>query len=89
MKVCFLLFLLLPLCLTTAQFEIKCYGEDFLMVRNMVLHCSSKVQQACYTRSSGEKGCIRTEFCKRPGWTCCNTNLCNDKPRDSKTDIKS
>ncbi|KAG7334262.1 hypothetical protein KOW79_002669 [Hemibagrus wyckioides] len=81
MKVWFLLFVLLPLCLDStgvaAQYAIDCYGEDFLMVRNMVLHCKSKVQQACYTRSSGEKGCIRTEFCKRPGWKCCETNLCN------------
>ncbi|MCJ8730785.1 hypothetical protein PDJAM_G00188410 [Pangasius djambal] len=81
MKVWFLLFLLLPLCLGTAgvatEFKIDCYGEDFLMVRNMVMHCRSKVQQACYTRSTGEKGCVRMEFCKRPGWKCCDTNLCN------------
>ncbi|KAI5108263.1 sorting nexin-4 [Silurus meridionalis] len=66
MKVWFLLFLLLPLCLTTAQFKIECYGEDFLMVRNMVLHCSSKVQQACYTRYSRLKALNATFRVKNP-----------------------
>ncbi|XP_072532955.1 uncharacterized protein [Salminus brasiliensis] len=75
MKAWFLLLMLLPLCL--ADFKIQCYGEDFLMVRNQVLQCSSKVPQSCYTRASGEKGCARQEFCQRPGWKCCNTNLCN------------
>ncbi|XP_062851079.1 uncharacterized protein wu:fj16a03 [Trichomycterus rosablanca] len=78
MKAWFLLCLLLPLCLgVAADFKIKCYGEDFLMVKNQVLQCSGKVQQACYTRSSGEKGCCRMEFCSRPGWKCCHTDLCN------------
>ncbi|KAI4873347.1 hypothetical protein NFI96_022029 [Prochilodus magdalenae] len=75
MKAWFLLMLLLPLCL--ADYKIQCYGEDFLMVRHQVLSCSSKVPQACYTRASGEKGCAREEFCLRPGWKCCTTNLCN------------
>uniref|UniRef100_A0A3Q0RTA1 Uncharacterized protein n=1 Tax=Amphilophus citrinellus TaxID=61819 RepID=A0A3Q0RTA1_AMPCI len=70
------LLLLLPL-FSAEQFSIKCYGEDFLMVRHIVLQCSSKVKQACYTRTGGEKGCTRLEFCSRPGWRCCGTDLCN------------
>ncbi|XP_075941495.1 uncharacterized protein LOC142943712 [Anarhichas minor] len=50
MKVYLLLLLLLPLC--SADFTIQCYGEDFLMVNNMLLDCSGPVQQACYTRDS-------------------------------------
>ncbi|KAG7280322.1 hypothetical protein CRUP_026863 [Coryphaenoides rupestris] len=75
MKAVLLLLVLLPLCL--ADFEIKCYGEDFLMVRNQVLYCSGSTQQACYTRVNGDKGCARLELCERNGWTCCFTNLCN------------
>ncbi|XP_035387709.1 uncharacterized protein wu:fj16a03 [Electrophorus electricus] len=75
MKAGLLLLMVLPLCL--ADYKIQCYGEDFLMLRDQVLQCSSKVPQACYTRVSGEKGCIRLEFCQRPGWKCCNTKLCN------------
>ncbi|ROJ36068.1 hypothetical protein DPX16_12693 [Anabarilius grahami] len=60
-----------------ADYNIECYGEDFLMVRNMVLYCKSKVPQACYTRATGEKGCVSVEFCKRKGWKCCNENRCN------------
>ncbi|KAL7877511.1 hypothetical protein SRHO_G00041540 [Serrasalmus rhombeus] len=75
MKAWFLLLLLLPVCF--ADYKIQCYGEDFLMVNHQVLTCTSKVLQACYTRSSGEKGCARLEFCQRPGWKCCHTNLCN------------
>ncbi|KAL0964349.1 hypothetical protein UPYG_G00322650 [Umbra pygmaea] len=60
-----------------ADHHIECYGEDFLMLRNQLLKCSSKTEQACYTRKSGEKGCARLEFCSRPGWTCCYENRCN------------
>ncbi|XP_062319827.1 uncharacterized protein wu:fj16a03 isoform X1 [Osmerus eperlanus] len=93
MKACLVLVLLLPLlctagrsmtpeicspsCAAAQQFTIECYGEDFLMVRNQVLQCSSKVVQACYTRETGEKGCARLEFCDRPGWSCCFKNRCN------------
>ncbi|XP_038586243.1 uncharacterized protein wu:fj16a03 isoform X2 [Micropterus salmoides] len=52
MKVYLLLLLLLPLC-SAKQFHIQCHGEDFLMVNNMLLDCTSKVQQACYTRGPG------------------------------------
>ncbi|XP_044071407.1 uncharacterized protein wu:fj16a03 [Siniperca chuatsi] len=76
MKGYLLLLLLLPLC-SAKQFSIKCYAEDFLMVNNLLLDCAGKVQQACYTRDSGEKGCTPLENCSRPGWTCCHTNLCN------------
>ncbi|XP_034148437.1 uncharacterized protein wu:fj16a03 [Esox lucius] len=75
MKAYLVLLLLLPLC--TADHHIECYGEDFLMLRNQLLKCSSKTEQACYTRKSGEKGCARLEFCSRPGWTCCYQNRCN------------
>ncbi|KAA0717669.1 hypothetical protein E1301_Tti014554 [Triplophysa tibetana] len=75
MKAWLILLLLLPIC--TADHNIDCYGEDFLMVRNMVLHCRSKVPQACYTRGTGEKGCVRLEFCERKNWKCCHENLCN------------
>ncbi|XP_072565828.1 uncharacterized protein [Paramormyrops kingsleyae] len=75
MRVGLLLLLLLPLC--AAQFKIKCIGEDFLMLRNQLLSCSSKVPQACYTRVTGEKGCTTLNFCKSDGWTCCHTNRCN------------
>ncbi|XP_041107373.1 uncharacterized protein wu:fj16a03 [Polyodon spathula] len=70
-----LLLLLLPVC--TADYTIKCMGEDFVFVTNQVLQCSSKVPQACYTTASGEKGCTTLNFCKTPGWKCCNENLCN------------
>uniref|UniRef100_A0A6Q2Z8P8 Uncharacterized protein n=1 Tax=Esox lucius TaxID=8010 RepID=A0A6Q2Z8P8_ESOLU len=63
--------------LAKADHHIECYGEDFLMLRNQLLKCSSKTEQACYTRKSGEKGCARLEFCSRPGWTCCYQNRCN------------
>ncbi|WP_289465491.1 hypothetical protein [Klebsiella pneumoniae] len=75
MKAYLLLLLLLPLC--SAKHSIECYGEDFLMVRNQRLQCSSKVQQACYTRDNGEKGCTRLDVCSHSGWTCCHTDLCN------------
>ncbi|XP_041920966.1 uncharacterized protein wu:fj16a03 [Alosa sapidissima] len=75
MKAYLLLLILLPLCM--ADFQIRCKGEDFLMVRDMVLQCSGKTKQVCYTRKTGEKGCAREEFCKRPGWTCCEKDLCN------------
>uniref|UniRef100_A0A673Y3H6 Wu:fj16a03 n=1 Tax=Salmo trutta TaxID=8032 RepID=A0A673Y3H6_SALTR len=75
MRAYLVLLLLLPLC--TADYNIECYGEDFLMLRNQLLQCSSKTQQACYIRSSGEKGCARLEFCSRPGWTCCYQDRCN------------
>uniref|UniRef100_A0AAY4DHJ5 Uncharacterized protein n=1 Tax=Denticeps clupeoides TaxID=299321 RepID=A0AAY4DHJ5_9TELE len=75
MKACIILLLLVPVCL--ADYNIMCYGEDFLMVRNEILQCNSKVQQACYTRKTGEKGCVILDFCKRPGWTCCYEDGCN------------
>ncbi|KAK2824757.1 hypothetical protein Q5P01_021932 [Channa striata] len=75
MKVYLLLLLLLPLC-SAERFHIKCYGHDFLTV-NQVLDCSSKEQQACYTRDNGEKGCTRLSLCSKPGWNCCHTDLCN------------
>ncbi|XP_047458286.1 uncharacterized protein wu:fj16a03 [Mugil cephalus] len=74
MKFYLLLLLLLPLC--SARFDIECYGRDFLMLDD-VLHCSSKIQQACYTRDNGEKGCTTLKHCSKPGWTCCHTNRCN------------
>ncbi|XP_035770732.1 uncharacterized protein LOC143421834 [Maylandia zebra] len=76
MKAYLLLLLLIPLC-SAEQFYIECYGQDFLMVNNQLLQCTGKVQQACYTRDNGDKGCTRLEFCSRPGWTCCHTNRCN------------
>ncbi|KAM4592089.1 uncharacterized protein PAE49_020811 [Odontesthes bonariensis] len=76
MKYYLLLLLLLPLC-TAQKHHIKCYGHDFLMLTNQQLDCKSKVQQACYTRDNGEKGCTRLDLCSRPGWSCCHTNLCN------------
>uniref|UniRef100_A0A8C7C7K4 Wu:fj16a03 n=1 Tax=Oncorhynchus kisutch TaxID=8019 RepID=A0A8C7C7K4_ONCKI len=60
-----------------SDYKIECYGEDFLMLRNQLLQCSSKTQQACYTRKTGEKGCARLEFCSRPGWKCCYKDRCN------------
>ncbi|XP_041866870.1 uncharacterized protein wu:fj16a03 [Melanotaenia boesemani] len=75
MKFYLLLLLLLPLC--TAQFSIECYGEDFLLVRNMLLHCNSKTPQACYTKDNGEKGCTVLKNCNLPKWTCCHTDRCN------------
>uniref|UniRef100_A0AAQ5XQH6 Uncharacterized protein n=1 Tax=Amphiprion ocellaris TaxID=80972 RepID=A0AAQ5XQH6_AMPOC len=87
MKFYLLLLLLLPLCSGTLtpvtlyteaqQHYIECYGHDFLMVNNQLLQCTGKVQQVCYTRDNGEKGCTRLENCSRPGWNCCNTNSCN------------
>ncbi|XP_053189623.1 uncharacterized protein wu:fj16a03 [Scomber japonicus] len=77
MKAYLLLLLLLPLCSAQKKFSIECYGHDFLMVNNLLLHCSSKMEQACYTKDNGEKGCVRLEFCSRPGWTCCHTDRCN------------
>ncbi|XP_071750378.1 uncharacterized protein LOC139907789 [Centroberyx gerrardi] len=77
MKAHLLLLLLLPLCIAEQQFYIECYGEDLLMVRNLLLQCSSKVQQACYTTVTGKKGCARLELCSQPGWSCCHTDLCN------------
>lgn len=44
----------LPFCFvycTVGDYEIRCKGEDFLMVRNMDLTCRGKTKQACYTRS--------------------------------------
>ncbi|XP_063047767.1 uncharacterized protein wu:fj16a03 [Engraulis encrasicolus] len=75
MKAFFILLLLLPLCL--GDYEIRCKGEDFLMVRNMDLTCRGKTKQACYTRRTGEKGCVRLEYCSKPGWTCCHEDNCN------------
>ncbi|XP_066553327.1 uncharacterized protein LOC136719328 [Amia ocellicauda] len=74
MKAFLVLLLLLPLC---TAFTIECYGEDFLMVQNQLLRCSSRVPQVCYTRETGEKGCTTLAFCKHPGWKCCDTNRCN------------
>ncbi|XP_070833170.1 uncharacterized protein [Chaetodon trifascialis] len=71
-----LLLLLLPLC-SAEQFHIQCYGDDFLMVTNLLQDCSGKVQQACYTRDNKEKGCTQLENCSRPGWNCCFTDRCN------------
>ncbi|XP_078098840.1 uncharacterized protein LOC144512138 isoform X1 [Sander vitreus] len=71
-----LLLLLLPLC-SAEQSYIECYGEDFLLVNNLLIQCSSKVQQACYTRDNGEKGCTQLESCSKPGWTCCYSDRCN------------
>ncbi|XP_061601842.1 uncharacterized protein wu:fj16a03 [Cololabis saira] len=71
-----LLLLLLPLC--SAKHSIRCYGHDFLMVQNMELQCTSAEQQACYTTRTGEKGCTVLKMCSKPGWTCCNTDLCNN-----------
>ncbi|XP_051816445.1 uncharacterized protein wu:fj16a03 [Acanthochromis polyacanthus] len=76
MKFYLLLLLLLPLC-SAQQHYIKCYGHDFLMVNNQLLQCTGRVQQVCYTRETGEKGCTRQEMCSRPGWKCCDTNGCN------------
>ncbi|KAG5831305.1 uncharacterized protein wu:fj16a03 [Anguilla rostrata] len=76
MKVWLVLLLLLPLC--TAQFQIECYGEDHLFVRNQLLQCKSKVRQVCYTKVNGDKGCTTLDYCQRPGWTCCEKNRCND-----------
>ncbi|XP_061822758.1 uncharacterized protein [Nerophis lumbriciformis] len=77
MKAYLLLLLLLPL-ISAQQFTIECHGYDDYMV-NMKLKCqSSDVQQACYTRDNGEKGCIAVDKCSRPGWTCCHSNLCNE-----------
>ncbi|KPP76810.1 hypothetical protein Z043_103816 [Scleropages formosus] len=70
-----LLLLVVPLC--AAGYKIECYGEDFLMVRNQLLQCSSRVPQACYSRATGEKGCATLEFCKREGWKCCHEDHCN------------
>ncbi|NP_001295483.1 uncharacterized protein LOC335475 precursor [Danio rerio] len=75
MKAWFVLFLLLPVCM--ADYYIKCMGEDFLMVREMALECRSKVPQACYTRATGEKGCVSEQFCEKKGWKCCYEHLCN------------
>ncbi|TMS01658.1 hypothetical protein E3U43_003022 [Larimichthys crocea] len=76
MKVYLLLLILLP-AICSADFNIQCYGEDFLNVNNMLLDCAGKVQQACYTRDNGEKGCVRLEHCSRKGWNCCYTDRCN------------
>uniref|UniRef100_A0A8C7X553 Uncharacterized protein n=1 Tax=Oryzias sinensis TaxID=183150 RepID=A0A8C7X553_9TELE len=69
-----LVLLLLPL---SEDFLIECYGEDYFMVNNLLMQCRGKVQQACYTRSNGEKGCTRLENCSRAGWRCCYTDRCN------------
>uniref|UniRef100_A0A8C7RVX9 Toxin-1 n=1 Tax=Oncorhynchus mykiss TaxID=8022 RepID=A0A8C7RVX9_ONCMY len=60
-----------------SDYNIECYGEDFLMLRNQLLQCSSRTQQACYTRKTGEKGCARLELCSRSGWKCCYEDRCN------------
>lgn len=153
-------------CVAAADYKIRCYGEDFLMVQNLQLDCSSEVKQACYTRGetpahfhsrlqrgvqqppsktspligqastlsptprdsvcgnrrrqcshrvavmqfsswvvsapvlsegafvaadsffflfpllssaeNGEKGCTTLNNCARRGWSCCNTDLCNE-----------
>ncbi|KAG8000406.1 hypothetical protein GBF38_002883 [Nibea albiflora] len=54
MKVYLLLLLLLP-AICSADFNIQCYGEDFLNVNNMLLDCGGKVQQACYTKDNGRE----------------------------------
>ncbi|KAM7409200.1 hypothetical protein PAMA_002748 [Pampus argenteus] len=76
MKGYLLMLLLLPLC-SAQKFHIECYGQDFLMVNNLLLQCTSKVQQACYSKDNGEKGCIRLELCSQPGWSCCYSDRCN------------
>ncbi|XP_049457257.1 uncharacterized protein wu:fj16a03 [Epinephelus fuscoguttatus] len=76
MKVYLLLMLLLPI-LSAQASNIKCYGEDSVWVRNMLLDCGGPVKQACYTRASGEKGCTTLDNCQQPGWTCCYTDGCN------------
>ncbi|XP_059215846.1 uncharacterized protein wu:fj16a03 [Centropristis striata] len=75
MKAYLLLLLLLPLC--SGEHSIRCYGQDFLQVNNLLLDCNSAVQQACYSRVNGEKGCTRLENCSKKGWTCCHTDGCN------------
>uniref|UniRef100_A0A3P8USL1 Uncharacterized protein n=1 Tax=Cynoglossus semilaevis TaxID=244447 RepID=A0A3P8USL1_CYNSE len=59
------------------DFYIECLGFDFLMVQNLVLQCRGPVQQACYTRDTGEKGCTPLRNCVKRGWSCCKTNRCN------------
>ncbi|KAG7512973.1 hypothetical protein JOB18_044202 [Solea senegalensis] len=54
--------------MTAQKFYIECYGQDFLLVNNDVLKCSADVEQACYTRATGDKGCTRLENCSRDGW---------------------
>uniref|UniRef100_A0A3Q2XDN1 Wu:fj16a03 n=1 Tax=Hippocampus comes TaxID=109280 RepID=A0A3Q2XDN1_HIPCM len=71
----FLLLLLLPVC--SAEFRIDCYSRDPLGMQPPVLNCRSDVEQACYSRDNGEKGCVTLEKCSRPGWTCCDGSLCN------------
>ncbi|CAN9499550.1 unnamed protein product [Ophioblennius macclurei] len=78
MKLCLIIALLTLLTLSAAEFKIQCYGEDFYMVtNNMLVDCSSKERQACYTKVNGEKGCVRQTMCSQPGWRCCNTDRCN------------
>ncbi|KAI4790690.1 hypothetical protein KUCAC02_032729 [Chaenocephalus aceratus] len=77
MRAYLLLLLLLPLGSGAPTFSILCYGEDFLMVNNMLLDCNRKVPQACYTRDNGEKGCTRLDSCNQPGWSCCHADRCN------------
>ncbi|XP_041645809.1 uncharacterized protein wu:fj16a03 [Cheilinus undulatus] len=76
MKAYLLLLLLLPLC-SAKKFNIECYGQDFVWVNNMLLQCSSDVEQACYTRDNGEKGCTELHNCSHAGWNCCYTDRCN------------
>ncbi|KAM9727933.1 uncharacterized protein ACNS7B_018223 [Menidia menidia] len=75
MKFFLVLLLLLPLC--SGQHSIQCYGHDFLMLNNLLLHCKGPEQQACYTRDTGEKGCTPLKNCSRRGWACCHTDGCN------------
>ncbi|KAJ8248329.1 hypothetical protein GJAV_G00240850 [Gymnothorax javanicus] len=70
------LLLLLPLC-TAQLYQIDCYGEDFLTVRNQLLHCRSKVPQACYKKDNGDKGCITLEYCQKTEYKCCYKDRCN------------
>lgn len=37
-------------CVAAAKFQIRCQGEDYLLVRDMELDCRSDTKQACYTR---------------------------------------
>ncbi|KAM7385994.1 hypothetical protein PAMP_002022 [Pampus punctatissimus] len=76
MKGYLLMLLLLSLC-SAQKFHIRCFGQDFLMVNNLLLQCTSKVPQACYSRDSGEKGCTRLDLCSKSGWKCCYTDGCN------------
>ncbi|XP_074531486.1 uncharacterized protein LOC141794839 [Halichoeres trimaculatus] len=77
MKVYLLLLLLVvPLC-SAKKHTIHCYGHDHLMLTNLLMECTSDVEQACFTKANGEKGCIQTPYCSKPEWNCCYTDRCN------------